>query len=120
MRDDKKIECKAFLDSGNLLIDPLTKQPVCLINYKLFSQLFTDINLEELLRKGDKVEGVKLAHYINLSTLNNTDKILVFQVYKIKLNNHVFENQIFGLSLKNFNQTFGTDMILHNNFALQS
>ena len=85
---------------------------------KMFSKLFEKVGLEDILLKGEKIDGLKLAHYINLSTLNNTDKILVFQVDTLLLNNKIYKNQILGLSFKNFNQTFGTDIILHNNFAM--
>jgi len=113
----KNLKCKAFLDSGNLLVDPVTQQPVCLINFKMFSKLFERIALEDILRRNVSQTELKLAHYINFSTLNNTDKILVFQVDKILLNNKTYENQILGLSFQNFEAAFGTDMILHNYFA---
>ena len=113
----KILKCKAFLDSGNLLVDPVTNQPVCLINFKMFSRLFEKVELEDILRKNINQNELKLAHYINLSTLNNTDKILVFQVDRLLLNNKTYENQILGLTFQSFEGAFGTDMILHNNFA---
>ena len=109
----KNICCTGFLDSGNMLTDPVTNQPVCLINFKLFSQLFEHVQLQDILT--EKVNLLKLGHYINFSTLNHTDKILVFQVDKMLIDNKTYEKPILGLSLKNFG--FGTDMILHNSFA---
>ena len=41
----KKTDWKAFLDSGNLLYDPLTENPVTIINFKVFSTIFEDIEL---------------------------------------------------------------------------
>ena len=108
---------KAFLDSGNFLFDPITEKPVCLINFKAFSKLFEEIGVEDIIRKNDKIKSLKFAHYISFNTLNNADKILVFQVDTMKIGERVFEKPIFGLSLKNFNQTFGTDVILNNEFA---
>lgn len=113
----KKSQWKGFLDSGNLLFDPLTENPVCLINYKVFSSLFKEIQLEDILRKSDKVKSLKLAHYISFNTLNNTDKILVFQVDELKIGNRLVKQATLGLCLKSFNQAFGSDIILHNNFA---
>ncbi|MGN1200763.1 MAG: sigma-E processing peptidase SpoIIGA [Candidatus Caccovivens sp.] len=113
----KICKCQAFLDSGNLLYDPVTQKPVCLINFKLFSKLFPDISLEDILRRSEKVKTPKFAHYIKFGTLTNSDKILVFQVGKICIDGQVTEKATLGLVLKDFNQTFGTDMILHNNFA---
>ena len=108
---------KAFLDSGNFLSDPITGKPVCLINFKAFSTLFSEIGIEDILRKNDKVKKLKFAHYINFNTLNAHDKILVFQVDEMKIGAKSFERPTLGLSLKNFNQTFGTDVILHNEFS---
>lgn len=113
----KKCKGKAFLDSGNLLFDPLTKRPVSLINFKVFSSLFSDIDLEDVLRKADKLKKINLAHYISMGTLSNDGKILVFEADKICVKGQVLEKPILGLSLSNFNAAFGTDIILHNTFA---
>lgn len=116
---DKTTKWKAFLDSGNLLFDPLTDSPVSLINYKVFSALYKDIDLEDILRRTKKLKQLKLAHYINFNTLGANNKILVFQVDKVVLENgSVLENATLGLALKNFNEAFGTDVILHNNLSL--
>lgn len=108
---------KAFLDSGNFLSDPITGKPVCLINLKAFSMLFETIELSDILHKNGKVKGLKFAHYITFNTLGSNDKILVFQVDSMRVGERNFERPTLGLSLKNFNQTFGTDVILHNEFA---
>jgi len=108
---------RAFLDSGNLLVDPITKKPVSLVNFRAFSRLFKDVSLEDIIRNTDKVKALRFAHYIKFNTLNNCDKILVFQVDKIIVGRYVQEKPFVGLSLKNFNQAFGTDVILHNSFA---
>lgn len=116
----QKGKWKAFLDSGNLLFDPLTQCPVTLINFKVFSSLYKDIGLEDILsKKTEKLKELKFAHYIAFNTLNNKDKILVFQVDKLCVGKQVLEKQTVGLTLTNFNQAFGTDVILHNNFALE-
>jgi len=108
---------KAFLDSGNFLSDPITGKPVCLINFKAFSTLFKEIGIEDVIRKNDKLKKLKFAHYISFNTLNSNDKILVFQADNMKIGERCFERPTLGLSLKNFNQTFGTDVILHNEFS---
>ena len=108
---------KAFLDSGNLLTDPITKLPVCLINFNIFEKICSNCSIEDVLTRSKKLDSLKLAHYINFSTLNNSNKIFVFQVDQIKVGEKCFDNAMLGLCYKNFNQTFGTDVILHNNFA---
>lgn len=115
--DGKAFVFKAFLDSGNFLFDPITGKPVCLINFKAFSTIFDKVRVEDIIKKNEKVKGLKFAHYINFNTLNNNDKILVFQVDSLKIGDKSFERATLGLSLKNFNQAFGSDVILHNEFA---
>lgn len=109
-----KTKWKAFLDTGNLLFDPLTQSPVILINFKVFSALFKEIEIMDVLTHSKKVKLLKLAHYINLNTLNNSDKVLVFQVDRLCVGGKILDKPILGLSLKDFNQAFGSDIILHN------
>ena len=112
---EQSFKWKAFLDSGNLLFDPLTKKPVSLVNFRVFSKLFKDIGVEDILRRTEKLKQLKFAHYINFNTLNNSDKILVFQVDKLSvIGGVVQEKATLGLALKNFNNMFGSDIILHN------
>lgn len=113
----QKLCVKAFLDSGNLLVDPVTQSPVNFVNFKMFSALFPDISIEDIFRHSQKIKKLKFAHYINFSTLAGTDKILVFQVEKINIEGRCFQKVTFGLLLQNFDTSFGTDMILNNNFA---
>ncbi len=108
----RKGKWKAFLDSGNMLFDPLTDAPVTLINFKVFSALFSEIKLEDLLRKN--VKGLRFAHYINFNTLGSDNKILVFQADRLFFEGQIFEKPTLGLCLKNFNEAFGSDIILNN------
>lgn len=111
------LECKAFLDTGNFLFDPLTNKPVSLVNFKVLANLFKGISLEDVLLKTDKLKCIKNAHYIPFKTLNGKDKILVFEVDEVFLNGKTVKNVMFGLCLNNFNSSFGSDIILHNDFA---
>ena len=67
--------------------------------------------------KTKKIKEIKFAHFINFKTLNFDSKILVFEIDKMAVGDKIFENVMLGLSLQNFNQAFGSDMILHNNIA---
>ena len=108
---------KGFLDSGNMLFDPLTDSPVTLVNFKVFSSIFKDIDLQDVIFRTEKLKKIKFAHYINFNTLGNDNKILVFQVDKIVINGKKKKKATLGLSLKNFDKAFDTDIILHNNIA---
>lgn len=114
----KKAQFKAFLDSGNMLFDPLTQSPVNLVNFKVFSSLFSEVGIEDLLRKTDKLKTLTNAHYINLGTLSGNEKILVFQVDNLRAGEKTLPKATVGLCFKNFNAAFESDIILHNNFAM--
>ena len=113
----KKSNWVAFLDSGNLLIDPLTNSPVSLINFRVFSSIFSDIELEDVLKKSEKLKQLQLAHYVYFGTMGQGNKVLVFQVDSLEIGGKCYEKAILGLSLKSFNKALGTDIILNNNFA---
>ena len=115
--DGKKTKWKAFLDSGNFLFDGLTQTPVTLINFKVFASIFSDISLEDVLRRSEKLKKLKFAHYINLGTLSSSNKILVFQVDKLCIDGKALQKPMLGLCLQNFNSAFGTDILLHNSVA---
>ena len=70
-----------------------------------------------MLRKSPKLMKLKMAHYISFGTIGQGSKMLVFEVDRLSVGSNKCEKAMLGLSLKNFNQAFGTDMILHNNFA---
>ncbi len=103
----------AFLDSGNQLSDPVTGCPVSLINFKVFTSIFSEIGLEDVLRRSDKIQKLPLAHYINLSTLSADDKILVFQADKLCIGTNIIQKPVLGLCLKGFSQ-LGSDVILNS------
>lgn len=109
---------KAFLDSGNMLFDPVTDSPVSLINYRVFSTLFKEIDLEDVIRKSEKLKTLPCAHYINFNTLGSDNKILVFQVDRLSVDGKETEKATLGLSFKNFNEAFESDIILNNSFAI--
>lgn len=115
--EQTKTYWKGFLDSGNMLFDPLTESPVTLVNFKVFSSIYKEIDLQDVILRTAKLKKLRFAHYINFNTLGKDNKILVFQVDKIVVNGKVLEKATLGLSLKDFDKSFDTDIILHNNFA---
>lgn len=111
--DGKECSCKGFLDTGNLLSDPLTNRPVSLISYKLFKQLF-NIELDDILLNKIDMKNLKYAHYISLGTLSSSSKVLAFEIDKIMVGEKETERPMLALCLKNFKSY---EMILHNSFA---
>ncbi len=114
----RKTKWKAFLDSGNMLFDPLTNTPVTLINFKVFSSLFEEIEIEDILRKSDKLKRLNLAHYVSFNTLGKGGKILVFQVDSLSVGQYTMQKATLGLCFQNFKEVFGSDIILNNDFGL--
>ena len=114
---DKEIEEEGFLDSGNLLYDPVTKKPVVLIDFDIFSKLYENIDyLNALLKKIDLSE-LENAHYIKLSTVASGTQILVFSVGSLELVGQglkkSFSHAMLGLSFSGFEKAFGKKILLH-------
>ncbi len=112
------VECKAFLDTGNFLFDPITNKPVSLVNMKLLSRLFDDFSLEQFLLKKDAYKLLKNAHYIPFKTLNGDSRVLVFEIDQLSFNDKTIKDVMVGVCFEGFDASFGSEMILHNNFAL--
>lgn len=111
--EGKKCACKGFLDTGNLLSDPLTNRPVSLISYKLFNKLF-NVELSDILTNNLDTKNLKFAHYINLGTVSSSGKVLAFEIDKIVIGDKALEKPILALCLKNFKSY---EMILNSSFA---
>jgi len=114
---DKKVDLRGYLDSGNLLVDPLTQSPVSLIDFRVFEKLFDNISLLEVFSKSKKLKNIKLAHFITLNSINFQNKIFVFVVDKIVLNKKIIQKPTVGLSLKDFKKSLNADMIINGAFA---
>lgn len=117
---DKKVESMAYLDSGNTLVDPVTKRPVVIIGLKTFNKLHKDVALENLLMK--KLDKIKIegAHYIEYQTLNNQKmSMLITPIDRIKMKNKKEKNGlkdcVLGLSFAKFQKSFGCDILLNQN-----
>lgn len=100
--DEKKISCKGFLDTGNLLVDPLTERPVSIIGLKLFKEIFGENCLMKLLTKNVDAKNFKLGHYISLDTVAKSEEVLAFEIDKISIDGKENEKAILALSFKNF------------------
>ena len=111
--EQKTFVCKAFLDTGNRAVDEKTNQPIVLINFSIFSKLFPEIKLTDLLLKRYQNFKLKNMHEIDIKSLSNSSKILVFEIDNIMIDEKVITNFMLGLSLKNFNETLSADCILN-------
>lgn len=111
----RRLNCKGFLDTGNLLRDPLTSRPVSIIGLKLFTQIFGEDSMLELLTKKVDVSKFKLGHYISLDTVGKSDKVLAFEIDKMFVEGReVADCPILALSFKDFPSY---EMILNSTFV---
>ncbi len=114
---DSIFEDNAFLDSGNTLIDKKNNMPVFIINFKLFSRMYKDIKIEDILKKDYK--GLKDPHYIKSGFASGSGKILIFTVDALEINinenKKIIKNANLGLVYSAFNKNFNCNMLLNIN-----
>ncbi len=111
------VEDFAFLDSGNTLLDDLCKEPVFIINSKLFEKLYEGISIIDLITKNYK--QLKFPHYVNSMFANGMGRILVFDVDLLEINlgekKIDFKNAKLGLCYSRFEKSFNCNMLLNIN-----
>lgn len=113
----RKIEERGYFDSGNLLYDPITQKPICLITYQVFSKLYEKDLISLFMSKIDE-KGLKNGHYINVNSAVKGGKMLVFSVEKMIIKNgeieKSYENVCLGLSFSGFDKAMHSAVLLHS------
>ncbi len=109
----KLIEEEGYLDSGNVLYDCISGQPITLITFKIFSRLY-GVSLAKFLAKEVDLCSIKNGHYIKINSVGRGGKMLVFSVDEVEVGGgRVFENAMLGLSFSGFEKSFGRQVLLH-------
>ena len=118
---EKQINEKGYLDSGNLLYDPITSKPICLITQKVFQKIY-DENLVTIFLKKLDTTKLKNGHYIDINTALKGGKMLVFDIDKLLVkSNHEeksFNNISLGLSFSGFEKAMHAAVLLHSSQIL--
>lgn len=114
------VEEEGYLDSGNMLIDPITQKPIILINFEVFSKLYQNINyLNAYLKKLD-VKQLTNGHYIKINSIASGSRLLVFTADELQIcrdsESHAYENVAVGLSFSGFEKALGKKVLLHSEF----
>lgn len=110
----KVIEENGYLDSGNVLLDSITKSPIIFVNYKVFKQLYSDISLVSLLAKSSE-DKINCAHYIKVNSVGSGSKILAFVVDEIVLNGErSIKNPTLALTFSGFEKSFKANVLLNS------
>ncbi|KXZ39557.1 stage II sporulation protein GA (sporulation sigma-E factor processing peptidase) [Alkalithermobacter thermoalcaliphilus JW-YL-7 = DSM 7308] len=122
--EDKSIKCSALLDTGNLLKDPLTNDPVIVVNVKALENILPE---DLIYMDYSNMDYKKADHIANKLTLNmlkrfrlipykvvGSEKNLLigFKADSLQINGNERSNIILGIS--NFNNT-EYDAILNPN-----
>lgn len=108
--DGKRYCLKALLDSGNALIDPISRQPVSIISLPVFLRMFPEISADQILNQ-NLGNCVANGHYIDCQTVNGKSQLFVFSPDKMQINGNYVQS-LLGVSTQNFgNQKY--DAILN-------
>ena len=109
---------EGFLDSGNMLYDSVTKEPIILINYNVFHKLFSNISYLSLLTRRFDNSSIKNAHYIKINTVGAGTNLLIFTIDELKVGDEKsFKNVSVGLSFSGFEKSFGKNVLLHYEYV---
>lgn len=115
-------EILGFLDSGNNLVDNITKKPITIVDFFSLKNLTKEVNLADIVlnKQGNINKVFKNAHTIEtLSIGKNVNKILVIQIDKLEIYNdnsvHIINDAIIGLTLKSFVSDIGYSALLNKN-----
>ncbi|MEG1751969.1 MAG: sigma-E processing peptidase SpoIIGA [Clostridia bacterium] len=108
----KIVKTKGYLDTGNVLVDPNSNQPVAFVDSKIFEKLFSIKEIKTL--KNPQCDNS--AHYIEVCTVNGKNKVFVFFAEKMKIliNGRIKEcnNICLGFSKIKACQLFGCSVLL--------
>lgn len=95
--NDNKINVNAFLDTGNKLIDPISKKNIILIN----KELLKDISINNIL-------------FVPFNSLNNHGLLECIKGGRLVIDNKEYDNFLIGISNNNFFMD-GIDCIINEN-----
>ena len=102
---------KGFLDSGNGLCDDQSGLPVIIVTSQKLKKFFA----EKISCFVDNSSMVRQMHYLNFATLSGEQKMLVFKVDRVEINNK--EQQVV-VGMPNKQLSFGYDLLLNVNMRL--
>lgn len=111
------IKLLAFLDSGNLLIDSLTKKPITIVDYNSVKD-FLNVSLTDILlnRVDNLNKTLKNAHLFEVKSVGGNKKIIVFEVDKIEISTKDYKkeikNAVLGITLKSFINDLGYNALI--------
>ena len=106
LNNNKSILIKAFMDTGHSLIDPISKKPVLIVEYRAFNEMlplqfrkiFEKENIYSTINEMSENSYVNKLRIIPYSSLGNEKGILIgFEVDKMIVNGKSVEKPIVGI-----------------------
>jgi len=118
---DEKFKITSYLDTGNRLVDPVSKAPVVIITVSLFLKMFPDVSVDRIYLNRLCKEGIEDGRYINFSTVGDNGNMFVFAPQKIEIvdknQKKTHENVRLGVTMKGFKDAIKYDALLHATLA---
>jgi hypothetical protein len=114
----KEVYAKAFLDTGNMLVDNETGKPIIMVNYNIFESLCDNINPTDLIL--GKLENMPLKNckYMNTMGANGkSGKILLFEADELKIfldkSVNIIPSAMLGLALIKYRDVLEYSVLLN-------
>lgn len=114
---EKVVEEEGYLDSGNVLYDNITKKPIVLITFDVFSKFYSEISYFDARLKNIDSSSIKNAHYIKINSIGKGASMLVFTVDELSIEDKYYKNVSLGLSFSGFEKSFGKNVLLHCDYV---
>jgi|LGVF01.2.fsa_nt_gb stage II sporulation protein GA (sporulation sigma-E factor processing peptidase) len=112
------VKTKAYLDTGNRLVDKTSKKPIVVINFKVFNELYKRVKLTDVLL--GKLENLPLrsAGFMSINGVSGKkSKILTFEVDSLKIflesEVNIIENATLALTFNKFKDEMSYDVLLN-------
>lgn len=121
VNENKKTEFEVYLDSGNNLVDPITKKPVIIVDFSIFKKI-VDVPFDKVITKKIDEKDIENSRYIDYGTVGGNGKMLVFEVKEFLLdydakNKKIFKNAVVGLSFSPLKKSFDCGALIGPEFA---
>ena len=121
INENKKTSFEVYLDSGNNLVDPITKKPVIIVDFSIFKKI-VDVPFDKVITKKIDEKDIENSRYIDYGTVGGNGKMLVFEVGEFLLDydretKKVFKNAVVGLSFSPLKKSFDCGALIGPEFA---
>ena len=109
-----EVEEEGYLDSGNVLYDAVSGQPIMLITFDVFQKIYSNISLSNFITKRYDLSSIKNGHYIKINSVGKGGNMLVFSVDEVVVGkDKSYSNAMLGLSFSGFEKSFGKKILIH-------